>query len=156
MASDGTHGPKPWKKLRASTTFVRVPHSEWNAVKLGYKTEFRTNTATSLFNVRPPTLVVAYAIDAIGRYEAKLMVLEDLWQEPLGAITEESLANEGFATMAEFRKHWMAREHRRFRPTRTIFAYRVRLADGEDLIQQGERLVELLYGEFLPEMGATA
>ena len=156
MASDGSHGPKPWQKVKVSTPFVRVPHAEWNAVKLGYKREFRTNTSVSLFAVQTPTIVVAYAIDTLGRYEAKLMVLEELWQEPLGAISPESLTAEGFATLAEFRKHWMSREHRRFRPTRNIFVYRVRLADADDLVEQGQRLVELIYGEFLPEMGATA
>lgn len=157
MAADGSHGPKPWKKVESSTTFLRVPLAEWNAVKLGYKTEFRAGAhVPQLFEVPTPTLVAAYAIDQVGRYEAKLMILEEMWQEPLGAISEESLANEGFASLAEFRKHWMAREHRRFRPTRKVFVYRVRLADGEDLIQQGERLVERLYGQFLPEMGAQA
>lgn len=77
------------------------------------------------------------------------MVLLKMWREPLGAITEESLAAEGFASVAEFRRYWMARERRRFTPTRMITAYVIRPWEGDaDVERFSHSLFERLYGAF--------
>jgi hypothetical protein len=96
---------------------------------------------------------VAYRVrgGVAGGHDAKLMVLEDKWLEPLGAITAESLANEGFETVAEFRRYWMAREKRRFAPTRMVTVYRVRLWTPGDRAALGDMLMERLYGEHLAQ-----
>lgn len=79
------------------------------------------------------------------------MVLTERFQEPLGAITEESLANEGFGSLAEFRRYWCDREKRRFTPTRMVVAYRVRpWIDGVDERRFADQLLERLYGPHLP------
>lgn len=153
MAADGSRGPKPWQQRRLSTVFLRVPSRDWPAVKHGYKSEFRSspgkNRVPQLFGVPTPIPVVAYAIRA-GRHDGQLMVLEELWQEPLGAISPESLRREGFESLAEFRSYWLEREHRRFAPTRQVFCYRVRAFDDErDRGELADRLLHHLYGEFL-------
>lgn len=154
MAADGSRGPKPWHQRRLSTTFLRVPYGDWPAVKRGLKTEFRAgsgnNQVPQLWGVKPPTLVVAYSIDSQFRHEGRLMVLEDMRHEPLGAIDAGSLEAEGFASLAEFRAYWIAREHRRFTPTRMVFAYRVRPYTVGDLDIFGDAALTHLYGEFLP------
>lgn len=160
MANDGSRGPKPYQQFRTSTTFLRVPIIDWPAVKRGLKSEFRSgwgkNKTPKLFQVSPPTPVVAYAISSTGEYDARLMVLEDIWLEPLGAISPESLAREGFESLAQFRRYWLEREGRRFTPTRQVFAYRVRpWADGDEALM-GRALLDRLYGEFLPERAAVA
>jgi hypothetical protein len=107
MAADGSRGPKPWRQRRLSTTFLRVPYTDWPAVKRGLKAEFRAgsgnNQVPQLWGVHTPTLVVAYSIDSQHRHDGRLMVLESMVQEPLGAISAESLEAEGFASLAEFR-----------------------------------------------------
>lgn len=156
MASDGSHGPRPYEQRRASTVFLRVPHRDWPGVKRGLKTEFRASSGavSGLKFVDPPTPVVAYAVSPATGHDAELMVLEDRWQEPLAAISDESLEREGFQNLAEFRAYWCARERRRFTPTRLIVAYRVRpfVWDGvmDDRTVFAGRLFDHLYGEFTP------
>lgn len=151
MAADGSRGPRPFTQRRVSTTFLRVPTRDWAAVKRGYKTEFRAgvgkNAVPQLFGVQTPIPVLAYSIRN-GRHDAQMMVLEALWQEPLGAISPESLAREGFASLADFRAYWVAREHKRFTPTRQVFAYRVRQWAPGDADALAQRIFEHLYGEF--------
>jgi hypothetical protein len=156
VAADGSLGPRPFKQRRVSTTFLRVPARDWPAVKRGYKTEFRAgngrNAVPQLFGIHTPCPVVAYSIRN-GHYDAKVMVLEELWQEPLGAISPESLAREGFKTFAEFRTYWLERERKRFRPTRQVFAYRVRPWAPQDADTLAGRMFSHLYGEFLDHDG---
>jgi hypothetical protein len=150
MASDGSHGPKPWKQREARTVFLRVPAADWVAVSQGKKREFRaaSGQVSGLHFVEPPTLVVAYAIRE-HRHDSQAMVLEKRWKEPLGAISEESLRAEGFASFPEFRRYWMRRERRRFRPTRDVIVYRVRPITEEDRYDFADRLLKHLYGEWL-------
>jgi hypothetical protein len=77
------------------------------------------------------------------------MVLEAVWREPLGAISEESLAAEGYGTMREFRRAWIIREKRRFPLLTPVTVYRVRAWMPEDAAAMGEALLRQLYGEFL-------
>lgn len=155
MGADGSRGPKPFTQFRASTTFLRVPLADWPAVRRGLKTEFRAiagpNKTPKLWQVDPPTAVVGYTVSGGGTHEAALMVLEAMWQEPLGAISEDSLAAEGMKSLAEFRRYWMKREGRRFEPARVVYVYRVRpwLEGDADIL--GARLLRRLYGDFLPD-----
>jgi hypothetical protein len=152
MAADGSRGPRPFTQHRISTTFLRVPVRDWPAVKRGIKTEFRAgsgkNAVPQLWGAPTPIPVVAYAIRN-GRHDCALMVLEALWQEPLGAISPESLVREGFETLSEFRQYWMEREHKRFTPTRHIFAYRVRPWTTSDEEWAAHKLLQHLYADFL-------
>lgn len=156
MAADGSLGPRPFTQRRVSTTFLRVPSRDWPAVKRGYKSEFRAGSGKGavpqLFGVETPCPVVAYTIRN-GRYEAQMMVLEALWQEPLGAISPESLEREGFKTFADFRTYWIERERKRFRPTRQVFAYRVRQWAPRDADHLAGQLFRHLYGEFFDPHG---
>lgn len=153
MGNDGSNAPQPWVQRQARTLFLRVPNSEWISVSRGSKREFRASqrAVSALWNVEPPTPVVAYRQHKVYGYDSKLMVLEEKWQEPLGAISAESLRREGFETLTEFRKHWMRRERRRFAPTRLVTCYRVRPWLEVDKEIMGRSLLETLYGEFLHE-----
>jgi len=133
--------------------FVRVPRAEWAAVKHGAKREFRAASGqhSALWNLTAPSPAVAYSINGRGDYSCALMVLEKVWREPLGAISADSLAAEGFATFAEFRRAWMLREKRRFPPLRMTTVYRVRPWTDDDTTCMGDALLGHLYGEFLPQ-----
>lgn len=133
--------------------FLRVPLEDWPEVKIGHKTEFRgkPGSISGLKWVDPPTPVVAYAYSRMRGYDEALMVLEDRFQEPLLAISEESLAREGHESVAHFRRYWMRREGKLFNPTALVTAFRVRLWQVGDTRTFADRLLEKLYGDFLPE-----
>lgn len=145
-------GPKPWRQHHLRTIFLRVPSEDWAAVKIGAKTEFRAagGHATQLWQVKPPTPVVGYRVTN-GRtdHESCMLVLEATWQEPLAAISEESLRREGFPDMAHFRRYWMGRTKKRFRPLAKVMVYRVRPFRYEDVTDLGGLLLRHLYEEHL-------
>lgn len=146
------NGPKPFTQRRASTVFLRVAGVDWPAVKRGQKTEFRSGigrNVTQMWSLVTPCPVVAYSYSKVAGYSHALMVLEETWREPLGAITPESLAREGFATFAEFRRYIMARERRHFTPTREVAVFRVRPWTPDDERTMADALLDRLYGEFL-------
>lgn len=144
--------PAPWRQVRAVTAFLRVPDPDWLAVKQGRKTEFRvTGKRAAQFQADYlPTPVVAYAVRG-GQHDGQLMVLTESWREPLGNIAEneESLRREGYPDFAAFRRYWLIRTHRRFRPLDMCVAYRLRPFDADDYTDMGVRLLERLYGEHL-------
>lgn len=159
MASDGTRGPKPYRQRRTSTLFLRVPVAEWQQVKRGTKREFRSapGAQSQLLAIEPPMPVVAYAVDRQGRHDARLMVLERMWREPLGAISPESLSEEGCRTLAEFRRRWVLTNRKRFTPTRIVSVYTVRPWQDElDDRRMADRLLEHLYGEWVSDDDAAA
>lgn len=83
------------------------------------------------------------------------MVLEETWKEPLGAISPESLKAEGFESLAQFRRYWMKRTRRQFRPAALITCYRVRPWEPDDERRFGASIMERLYGAFLPATEAA-
>lgn len=155
MATTTRRGPKPFNQHQASTIFVRVPSDDWHAVKGGHKREIRSRQSSTiaLQHLSLPTPAVVYRCHPHHGYEAVLMVLEAVWREPLGAISEESIVNEGYATVAEFRRAWVIRERRRFPLLATVTVHRVRPWTPDDGVAMGEALLTQLYGEFLPEPG---
>ncbi len=152
MPANGARGPNPYRQHQTSTVFLRVPRADWAAVKHGAKREFRAASGrhSALWNVATPSPAVAYTINTRGEYDGALIVLENVWREPLGAISEESLTAEGFATFPEFRRAWMLREKRRFPPLRMTTVYRVRPWADHDATCMGCALLRHLYGDFLP------
>lgn len=154
MASDGTRGPKPYRQTRATTLFLRVPVAEWQAVKRGVKREFRAAPGAQgqMLSAEPPVPVVAYSVDRQGHHDARLMVLDRMWREPLGAISPESLAAEGCAGLAEFRRRWMLTNRKRFTPTRIVSVFVVRpWREGLDERAMADRLLDHLYSEWIEE-----
>lgn len=148
-------GPKPYRQSRVSTTFVRVPRSDWALVRRGHKTEFRSSLGgdvAQFWGLTPPMPVIAWTWSKIRGYDAALMVLEASWREPLGAITPESLEREGFNSFAEFRRYYMERERRHFTPTRQVQVFRLReWEDATDFPAFAQATLLKLYGDFIPD-----
>ena len=101
---------------------VRVPTQDWAAVTTGAKTMFRaynTSRRTPAAPVVPPGTecprpCLLFTTRHNGplrsrRYEAVPGVLLSHRQEPLGAISREDAAREGFKTLAEFKWFWKSR-----------------------------------------------
>lgn len=141
-------GPKPYEQRSLATLFVRAPAPEFGSIVRGEKTEFRGSGPTAqLDRVETPTPVVVYKLDRRG-HDARLMVLTDTWQEPIGAISAESLEREGFPDFAHFRRYWVGRTKKHFKPTRMVCVYRVRPWLPEDERDMGVRIFRRLYGAF--------
>lgn len=153
MASDGSKGPKPYTQHQARTVFLRVPADDWNAVKHGIKTEFKgqPGMVSGLAFVDPPTPVVAYSYSRSRGYDSALMILEDRYQVPLLGVTPESLAREGHPDIAHYRRYMVRREGKRFSPLREVVAFVLRPFREEDRRPHADRLLERLYGDFLPQ-----
>lgn len=152
MGSNGGNAPNPFTQRKASTRFLRVPIADWPAVKIGRKTEFRLATKRPSRINYTPTPVVAYSLNG-STYDRELMVLEDVRRETLWQIKEqpESLAAEGFASYEDFRRYWLAR-HRSFDPLSMVYVYVMSPFDPDFSPEAlGARLVEHLYGEFMPD-----
>jgi hypothetical protein len=147
MASDGSKGPRPYTQRQARTLFVRVPSLDWPQVKRGLVGSFvgSIGRQSALFDVVTPTPCVAYSVIR-GNHDCRLMLLDDVRQEVLGAIEPSRL---GFDSMAEFRRYWMLREHRKFPPTRKVFLYTIRPWDESMAPTVGANLLRHLYGEFM-------
>lgn len=142
--------PKPFQSHRASTTFLKVPGADWTSIKRGYKREFRL-TGKALLGLQCPTPVVLYT-ERNGTYDQTVMVLEATWREALGSISPASLEAEGFPTIAHFRRYWMQRTKKHFRPLDVCSVYRVRQWRPSDPEVMGLALLGRLYGEFLGEL----
>lgn len=152
MGAEG-RGPRPFPQAVLKTCFLRVPPAEWARVRLGNKRVFRGSPGRSsgLWNTEVPTPVVAWTL-VNGVYKSQLMVLEQARREPLGAITAEGLAEEGFEgehAFAQFRRYWCEREKRRFRPLMEVAVYRVRPFGSNDRQMMADLLLTRMYGEWL-------
>jgi len=136
--SRARHRPIP--RATARTTFLRIPRGDWAAVTVGDKTEFRSpgGPGTPLRNyLSPPSPVIVYSprTPSGGPLKFTLMALEEVWREPLGAISAESLANEGFESLDTFRRYWKDRfDRRRFAwdPLKPVTVFRLRPWRGEE------------------------
>lgn len=134
--------------------WLRVPASEWLEVKHGVKNEFRNTMASvSLSRIQKPTPVVTFT-SAHNRFQqnefdCRLMILEEAWREPLGAISQESLEREGFETLHDFKVHWTSKRRRRFNPLLPVYVYRVRHVEGDWKREWADHLFNRLYPEEL-------
>lgn len=153
---------RPIPRASARTSFLRLPRQDWAEITRGVKTELRSPGGPGippLSLLQPPSPIIVYSPPSGfgGRdFLRTLMVLEACWKEPLGAISRESLASEGFASLAEFRRYWKRRFDRTRRrpwdPTRPISVFKLRPwlgKDDEEFFAQ--LLLERLYLDPLEE-----
>lgn len=138
-------------RRRASTILLHVPAAEWARVSQGIKPEFRASSGytTQVWNLEFPSPAVAHSYSRVRGHLTKMMVLEKAWQEELCEISPESLAAEGCPDFATFRRRWMQREKRRFRPNRQVWVYQVRPWGPFDQQRFAELIFQRLYGEYL-------
>lgn len=93
-----------------------VSRVDWLDVISGRKTEYRLIVPGGpgqppLQPPKYPGPLIIYTEHAAipGELETALVTIEGKWSEPVGAITEESLAREGFASMSDYRRYMAAR-----------------------------------------------
>jgi hypothetical protein len=154
MGSKGGDAPTGLKQVQLRTVFLRAPFQDWAALSQGHKTEFRVlpRGVPSKW-IEAPTPVVLYALSPhLGRRSEKLMVIIEHQQERLADIHEkpESIRREGFETYDQFRRYWRARTGRPYRPLDKVEVFQLQQWTNHNWGQLGERLLERLYGEYMP------
>lgn len=138
------------RELRARlTTLILRPHpADWLPLKYGQYSEFRSFRGFP-DRLHVPTPIVLWR--RVGtRVETMIWVIEESWREPLGAISEESLARIGCANIREFRERWVSGRRIYFDATKNINVYRGRPWQDDDREPLAVALLETLYGPFLP------
>lgn len=149
------HRPRPFKQHQAKTLFLRVPDHAWSAVSGGRVREFRASAGhvPQLWHIPLPTAIVIYRTRRSSEdYDYRLVMLENVRQEALGAITEEGLEAAGYTgddASARFRREWMISEKQKFLALRQVMVFTVRLMAPCDREVAGRTLLNHLYGEFL-------
>lgn len=144
------------RRRKAETLYLRVARIDWPAVSQGIKTEFRAAGQHKLpvSGLYTPCPVVCWCPTEYGpEPDQQLMVLEAAWSEPLGAISPESLAREGFNSRRDFIHYWRNQRigRRAFPVDSTVFAYRVSLWDDNRRDEFAHALLMRLYGWHLDD-----
>lgn len=138
---------------RVATTLLRVPQVDWAPIATSTKTELRTAGRYALLShkVQPPDWPVLgwHRPRFSDRPKTMLLLIDEAWSEPLGAISPQSLAAEGYGSITEFRRYWNARHTRGYRADAIVQVVRLRPATPDDYPAIGRRLLERLYGPWL-------
>lgn len=138
----------------ATTLTLKVPRVDWAAVIAGAKTQFRAcgRGYPTFDKVELPRPVVLYSRQPFrAEPETRIAVLENVYKEPLAAITDEGLAAEGVADLAEFRRYWIERHTRGggFKPLAIVNVYCIALWQDDDLERFGDVFMRYFYGPWL-------
>lgn len=134
---------------------LMVPRMDWADVLAGVKTEFRHYGGTTAPINRgsewelPEPVVLYCPNDALRDVDTSVAVLDAAWQEPMGAISPESIRNEGFADIGEFRRYITERYPvGGFRPMARCRCYRVHPMGPMELDRFKDMLWHRMYGQF--------
>lgn len=131
------------------TFALRVPQVDWAKVVVGVKTEFR-RTGYHAFEVDLPIVVVGYYYNKTTKKTiTSLLVLEECFTEVLGAISQASIAAEGFDTLREFIAYWRGRYRDGYRGMAEVTVYRLRPFVPEDRDFFAYRIFDHLYADYL-------
>lgn len=132
-----------------------VPRVDWADVLAGVKTEFRHYGGTTIEYNRgsgwtlPEPVVLYCPNDLTEDVDTALGTLDAAWMEPMGAISAESLAREGFATLTDFRRYIGERYPRAgFRPMARCRCFRVHPLTVEECAAFKDKLWDRMYGQF--------
>lgn len=128
---------------------LQIPVADFGRIAAGRKLELRhAGGRLRPEHVTCPQPIVGWAVRG-GETKRALLVLEECWTEPLGAISPPSLEAEGFANLQEFRLYWRQRTGK-FRPLDTVVCYRLRPFAEDDLSGLWLDIFERLFGEVAP------
>lgn len=139
----------PFPEYGSRTRFLPIFSDDWLAVTRGSKGEYRL--PFFLTHLTCPVLVVAWRRRPHGEPDTALVVIEQAWREPVGAISPESLEREGFPKIEFFRRYWMRRTGKRFAPLDEVQVLRVHPFEPRDAPTLGLQLLRNLYGPYLPD-----
>lgn len=153
----GESRARPWRRVETRTHLFWVPRRELAELRRGTRTEVRVRDKrrrpTNALVV--PCPIVLYSWSEIRTEpDRALLVLERAWEEPMGAISPESVRAEGFETLKEYRRYWIEERGQFWRPLDVVRCYRFRIP--ESLDELADMLLEQLYGEHLEAIPTLA
>lgn len=143
-------GPKkPEHRREVVNRRLSIPDVDWHDVRAGTKTELR-------YYERYASRQLAADIPVVGvrrgdKSRTMLLTIEDVFKEPLGVISPESLAREGFDNLGDFRRYWIGRHGGRnegYRPLDLVYVIQLHPMTAEDEERFRERIWQTLFGEF--------
>lgn len=148
--------PREFLLRTAKTIRVHLPRVDFNDIRVGAKREFRNYGRRMIEPLPAPHAVVGYNAkdwwtpeNGLDGIDTVLLTLEDTWTEPLGAISEESVAREGFDSLADFRRYFAARyPNGGFRPMANVIVYRIHPMTDEEKAMYADALWERIYGRW--------
>lgn len=135
---------------------LQIPVADFGPVAAGRKRELRhAGGRLRPEHVTCPQPIVGWTTRG-GEVKRALLVLEECWTEPLGAISPASLEAEGFEDLQSFRRYWRQRTSK-FRPLDTVVCYRLRPFVEDDLSGLWLDIFDRLFGEVVAwESAASA
>lgn len=155
MGSKGGDGPTGLRQREAKTLFLRAPYTDWAALKLGYKTEFRSAPMGVIASsVQVPTPVVLYTVSPnMGKRAEALMILVEHHVERLMDIAEkpDSLRRESHPDYDSFRRYWRARTRRRYDALARVAVFQLAPWLPSERSKLGSLLIDRLYGDYYPD-----
>jgi hypothetical protein len=141
--------PHATNRLRASVENVRVhvPRVDWARVRIFEKRMWRTYSLRRVELTVPRPVLLYSEHPQTGQIDTVVACLTDTWQEPLAAISDEDLAEEGFASRGEFKRYFAERYPQGgFRPLVLVQVYRVRPLTEADRQEWMSSVWQRLYG----------
>lgn len=162
-ARSGAGGVRQALSRRVLNLPIRVPAMDWDAVVCGQKRMFRAycerardpSTPIVLPGTEVPRPCLLFATRYTGprgtkEYKAVPGVLIAHRQEPLGAISPEDLAAEGFKFLPAFRFYWKRRYQKLgWRPWDMVSVVEVRPVYEDDHTWVRDWIHDQLYAEWL-------
>lgn len=124
---------------------LRVWWDDWSLVVTGAKRQYRAPARFGLLNREQfPVPVLVYTTRNRVR-RAKLVVLEEQFEQPLMALSLADIHAEGFADISEFRAYWCQRHQRGVDPMGRVHVHVLRPLLPDDGQRLGEHLLDYLY-----------
>lgn len=125
-----------------------VARVDFAAIRAGEKRMWRSYRRGTVRDLPRPVIVCSHH-PATGRIDTALSCLIETWTEPLGAISEEHVREEGFETRSAFKSYFAERyPNYGFRPLDTVQVFRVRPLTDDDRDEWFEQTWQRLYGSF--------
>jgi len=142
--------PTERQQLRVGLQNVRlwVHRTDFAGLRCGERPVFRSYKVRPIRDL-PRPVIVCSAHPATGRVDTALSLLVDQWVHPLGTISDEEVAEEGFASRGEYKRYFAERYPRwGWRPLENVMAFRLRPLTDDDRQAWLDRVWERLYGSF--------
>lgn len=125
------------------------------ALKMEYRTPPRATPVRYSNSLAYPRPLLVETVSHAGAVVHCLMVCEAIWHERLMAISDESLAAEGFASIDQYKRYWLLRTGSRPRPLSWVTCRRLRTWRQGDVAMFGVQLMRELYLEAFDEALAS-
>lgn len=142
--------PASHADLRAGVANVRlaIHRIDWSRVRCFEKRVWRTYRLCTVQALPRPVVLYSYH-PHLPRVDTVVALLTESWREPLGAISDEDVAEEGFDSRVEFKRYFAERYPKMgFRPLTDVQVFRVEPLTDEMIAAWKDHAWQRCYGSF--------